>query len=258
MTLTTNAQSPAPASTLGRILGLAYGAVAYVIFLVTFLYAIGFVSGFAVPKTVDTVRDTPPPPMHALAVNLVLLAIFAIQHSGMARRAFKHVLAKVVSPVIERSTYVLCSSLALILLFSFWQPLPEIAWRIGNAKAAAAVYSLAACGWLIVLYSTFLISHFELFGLKQVTLHALGRAIPDIDFKTPGLYRIVRHPIYLGFLIAFWAAPVMSFGHLLFAAATTAYIFIGIALEERDLVATFGDQYRQYRARVAMLLPRLF
>ncbi|WP_315838078.1 methanethiol S-methyltransferase [Bradyrhizobium prioriisuperbiae] len=260
MTLTTNSQSSAPASssTAGRLLGLAYGAVAYVIFLVTFLCAIGFVSGFAVPKTVDTVRDTAPPPMHALVVNLVLLAIFAIQHSGMARRGFKHVLTKVVSPVIERSTYVLFSSLALILLFSFWQPLPETVWRIDNAKAAAAVYSVAAFGWLIVLYSTFLISHFELFGLKQVTLHALGRVIPDIDFKTPGLYRVVRHPIYLGFLIAFWAAPVMTFGHLLFAAATTAYIFIGIALEERDLVAIFGDQYRQYRARVAMLLPKIF
>lgn len=260
MTLSTNSQSPAPASssTLGRILGFAYGAVAYVFFLVTILYAIGFVSGFAVPKTVDTVRDTAPPPMHAFAVNLVLLGLFAIQHSGMARRGFKHVLTRVVSPVIERSTYVLCSSLVLILLFAAWQPLPQIAWRIGNANATLAVYLLAAFGWLLVVYSTFLISHFELFGLKQVTLNAIGRAVPGIDFKTPGLYRVVRHPIYLGFLIAFWAAPVMTFGHLLFSAATTAYIFIGIALEERDLVATFGDQYRHYRARVAMLLPGLF
>ena len=257
MTISTHSQSPA-AGSFGRILGLIYGTVAYVIFLATFLYAIGFVSGFAVPKTVDTVHDTAPPPMHALAVNLVLLAIFAIQHSGMARRGFKHVLTKIVSPVIERSTYVLFASLALILLYAFWQPLPEIVWRIGNAKAAAVVYALAAFGWLIVLYSTFLISHFELFGLKQVTLNAIGRAVPAIDFKTPGLYRVVRHPIYLGFLIAFWAAPVMTFGHLLFAASTTAYIFIGIALEERDLIATFGDQYRHYRARVAMLLPGIF
>lgn len=244
---------------LGRLLSLAYGAISYIIFLFTFLYAIGFVGGFAVPKTVDTVRElTPPPPMHALAVNLVLLAIFAIQHSGMARRGFKHILTKVVPPVIERSTYVLCASVALILLFALWQPLPQVAWRIGNAKAAALVYSFSAFGWLIVLYSTFLISHFELFGVKQVVLNAVGRAIPGIGFKTPGLYRVVRHPIYLGFLIAFWAAPVMTFGHLLFAAATTIYIFIGIALEERDLIATFGDQYRHYRARVAMLLPGLF
>jgi protein-S-isoprenylcysteine O-methyltransferase Ste14 len=244
---------------LGRFLSLAYGAISYIIFLFTFLYAIGFVGGFAVPKTVDTVREiTPPPPMHALAVNLVLLAIFAIQHSGMARRGFKHILTKVVPPVIERSTYVLCASVALVLLFALWQPLPQVAWRIGNAKAAALVYSFSAFGWLIVLYSTFLISHFELFGVKQVVLNAVGRAIPGIGFKTPGLYRVVRHPIYLGFLIAFWAAPVMTFGHLLFAAATTIYIFIGIALEERDLIATFGDQYRHYRARVAMLLPGLF
>ena len=175
--------------------------------------------------------------------------LFAVQHSGMARRGFKRVLTGVVSPVVERSTYVLCASLALVLVFAFWQPVPAEVWSVGTPAASMVVAALSALGWLIVLYSTFLISHFELFGLKQVVLNFFGRALEPIRFHTPGLYRFVRHPIYLGFIIAFWAAPVMTVGHLLFAAVTTAYIFVGIALEERDLIATFGDEYRD-RKRV--------
>ena len=246
----------APGGAFARIAGLVYGSTSYVIFLGTFLYAIGFVSGLIVPKTIDS--GTATSPLKAIIVNLLLLSVFAVQHSGMARRGFKRVLTGVVSPVVERSTYVLCASLALLMVFAFWQPVPAEVWSVGTPAASMAVAALSALGWLIVLYSTFLISHFELFGLKQVVLNFFGRALEPIRFHTPGLYRFVRHPIYLGFIIAFWAAPVMTVGHLLFAAVTTAYIFVGIALEERDLIATFGDEYRRYKERVAMLLPRIF
>jgi protein-S-isoprenylcysteine O-methyltransferase Ste14 len=259
MTMMTDQQlTPAPASggTLARLAALIYGVASYLIFFGTFLYAVGFVGGRIVPKTIDS--GTTISPIEAIITNLIVLAIFAIQHSGMARRGFKRVLAGAVPPVVERSTYVLCSSLALILIFAFWQPIHFVVWSIANPAAATAIEMLSALGWLIVLYSTFLISHFELFGLKQVVVNFLGRALPAISFRTPGLYRIVRHPIYLGFIIAFWAAPTMTAGHLLFALVTTAYIFVGIALEERDLIATFGDEYRRYRSRVAMLLPRIF
>jgi protein-S-isoprenylcysteine O-methyltransferase Ste14 len=256
MTIMTERQDrPAP-GVLARSAGLVYGMASYLIFFATFLYALGFVSGLIVPKTIDS--GTPVPPLAAIVIDLSLLTVFAVQHSGMARRGFKQVLTHVVSPVIERSTYVLCANLALIMVFAFWQPLPTVVWSAANPTLATAIASLAAVGWLIVLYSTFLISHFELFGLKQVVLNFVGRAVPAISFRTPGLYRFVRHPIYLGFIIAFWAAPTMTAGHLLFAVVTTAYIFVGIALEERDLVAAFGDQYRRYRDRVAMLLPRIF
>lgn len=260
MTVTTRTQSNAAAAEssglFSRTLGLVYGTVVYTIFLATIVYAIGFLGRFIVPKTVNSGGAAPP--LYAVAVDLVLLGIFAIQHSGMARRGFKRWLAGYVSPVVERSTYVLCSSLVLIALFTFWQPIHAVVWQIDNLAIACAVQLLSMLGWLIVLYSTFLISHFELFGLKQVALNFIGRALPAIGFKTPGLYRVIRHPLYLGFIIAFWATPMMTAGNLLFAAVMTAYIFVGIALEERDLVATFGEQYRQYRARVAMLLPGVF
>jgi protein-S-isoprenylcysteine O-methyltransferase Ste14 len=239
-----------------RILVLGYGAVAYLIFLGTFLYAIGFVTQFIVPKTIDS--GTAPPPVEALIVNLLLMSLFAIQHSGMARQGFKKLFTRVASPAIERSTYVLLASLSLVLLFWQWQPIPNVVWHIETSALANAVLALGFFGWLIVLYSTFLISHFELFGLTQVVTHFAGRLIAPVKFKTPGLYRLVRHPIYLGFIIAFWSAPTMTAGHLLFAAVTTAYIFVGIWLEERDLVSLFGDEYRRYRAKVAMLLPGLF
>jgi protein-S-isoprenylcysteine O-methyltransferase Ste14 len=189
---------------------------------------------------------------------LVLMSIFAVQHSGMARQGFKKLFARFASPAIERSTYVLLASLSLILLYWQWQPMPAVVWNIEAPVLAGVVTAGGFLGWLIVLYSTFLISHFELFGLTQVVSHFAGRVAEPMKFKTPGLYRLIRHPIYLGFIIAFWCTPTMTLGHLLFAAVTTAYIFVGIYLEERDLVAMFGNEYRHYREKVAMLVPRLF
>lgn len=250
-----------PATSLAtRLLTLCYGGVAYLIFLGTFLYAVGFVSGFVVPKTVDKAAGAGPSASltTALMINLVVMSIFAVQHSGMARRGFKQFFTRFASPAIERSTYVLLASLSLILLYWQWQPMPSVLWNIENPLAAGIVTASGLLGWLIVLYSSFLISHFELFGLTQVVSHFAGRVTEPMKFKTPGLYRLIRHPIYLGFIIAFWCTPTMTLGHLLFAAVTTAYIFVGIYLEERDLVAMFGDEYRRYRDRVAMLLPRVF
>jgi protein-S-isoprenylcysteine O-methyltransferase Ste14 len=227
--------------------------VAYTVFLTSFLYAVGFVSGLVVPKTIDS--GVPAPFVTALLVDLVLLSIFALQHSIMARQGFKRWWTRIVPEAVERSTYVLFASLSLALLCWQWEPMPAVVWQIGNQQIATAVIVLSFVGWFIVLTSTFLINHFELFGLQQVTNNLADRPMAPVRFRTPLYYKFVRHPIYLGFIIAFWAAPVMSVGHLLFAAATTAYIFIGIALEERDLVAIFGDQYRHYRKEVAMIIP---
>ena len=251
-----NAARPAIASLTARLFTLCYGSIAYLIFFGTFLYAVGFVSRLVVPKTVDS--GSASSPMTALLVNLVLMSIFAVQHSGMARQGFKRLFAHFASPAIERSTYVLLASLSLILLFWQWQPMPMVVWHIEDPVLAGVVTAGGFAGWLIVLYSTFLISHFELFGLTQVVTHFAGRVTEPMKFKTPGLYRVIRHPIYLGFIIAFWCTPTMTLSHLLFAAVTTAYIFVGIYLEERDLVAMFGNEYRHYRERVAMLLPRIF
>lgn len=246
----------ARSSLAARSFVLGYGAFAYLIFLGTFLYAIGFVSQFIVPKTIDSGAATSP--THALVIDLVLMSLFAVQHSGMARQGFKRLFVGIASPALERSTYVLLASLSLILLFWQWQPIPALVWKIETPLFAYAATAGGFLGWLIVLYSTFLISHFELFGLTQVVTHFAGKITEPMKFKTPGLYRLIRHPIYLGFIIAFWSVPVMTLGHLLFAAVTTAYIFVGIWLEERDLVAQFGDQYRHYREKVAMMLPGLF
>jgi methanethiol S-methyltransferase len=243
-------------SLASRALALVYGGTAYLIFLGTFLYAIGFVSQYGVPKTIDTGTAASVP--RALVADLVLMSLFAVQHSGMARQGFKRLFARFASPVIERSSYVLAASLTLALLFWQWQPITHVGWHIETPWLANLATAGGFLGWLIVLYSTFLISHFELFGLTQVITHFAGRLTAPIRFKTPGLYRMIRHPIYLGFIIAFWSTPTMTAGHLLFAAVTTAYIFIGIYLEERDLVALFGEEYRRYRERVAMLLPGLF
>lgn len=260
ITMHTDTTRPAVASLAMRMLTLCYGGLAYLIFLGTFLYAVGFVSGLVVPKTVDKPMATATPSSltTALLINLVVMSIFAVQHSGMARQGFKRLFARVASPAIERSTYVLLASLSLILLYWQWQPMPTMVWNIENSSAAGIVTAGGFLGWLIVLYSSFLISHFELFGLTQVVSHFAGRVTEPMKFKTPGLYRMIRHPIYLGFIIAFWCTPTMTLGHLLFAAVTTAYIFVGIYLEERDLVTMFGDEYRRYRNRVAMLVPRIF
>jgi protein-S-isoprenylcysteine O-methyltransferase Ste14 len=236
-----------------RIIGFLFGLVAYAVFFGTFLYAIGFVSGVAVPKTIDS--GAAAPVAQALIINIVLMSLFAVQHSVMARQPFKRWWTRFVPVSIERSTYVLLASLALILLFWLWRPIPQIVWQITDPQLAAAVMALSFAGWLLVLVSTFLINHFELFGLHQVAINLAGRTMPAPHFKTPLLYKVVRHPIYLGFIVAFWAAPVMTVGHLLFAAVTTAYIFVGIFLEERDLLRLFGEEYKRYRAQVGMLIP---
>ncbi len=239
-----------------RTAALCYGAVAYLVFLGTILYAIGFVSGLVVPKTLD---NGPSGSLAAaVVVDLLLLSLFAIQHSGMARQGFKRLFARFASPAIERSSYVLSASLVLLLLFWQWRPIEQVIWSIQSPFFAGLALAGEALGWLIVLYSTFLISHFELFGLTQVVANFAGRVAAPAQFKTPGLYKLIRHPIYLGFIIAMWCTPLMTLGHLLFAAMSTAYIFVGIYLEERDLIAFFGDEYRRYRSRVAMLLPGIF
>jgi protein-S-isoprenylcysteine O-methyltransferase Ste14 len=238
---------------IGRIVAFLYGILAYFAFFVTFLYAIGFVSGMAVPKTID--GGAVGPPMEAAIVNLILMSIFAVQHSLMARRQFKEWWTQYVPKSVERSTYVLFSSLALALLLWQWRPIPTVVWQIDDPRIAMAVTGISLLGFLIALTSTFLINHFELFGLHQVANNLTGRSMPAARFRTPLYYKLVRHPLYLGFIIAFWAAPTMTIGHLLFAAVTTAYILVGILLEERDLIDLFGDDYRRYRERVSMLVP---
>jgi methanethiol S-methyltransferase len=249
----TEATSDRSASLPERIAGFLFGTAAYLLFGVAFLYAIGFVTGLVVPKGIDD--GTAVPAVEALIVNLVLMSLFAVQHSVMARKPFKRWWTQFVPHSVERSVYVLFSSLALILLFWQWRPMPAIVWQLTDPAAAMAIMALSFAGWLLVLASTFLINHFELFGLHQVIVNLAGRTMPEPRFRTPLFYKIVRHPLYLGFIVAFWAAPVMTVGHLLFAAVTTAYIFVGIFLEERDLVAQFGEQYQRYRAQVGMLIP---
>jgi len=237
-----------------RALVLAYGATASLLVHATLLYAIGFVGNVIVPKSIDTGAEVPL--TEALLVNSLLLGVFAAQHTVMARKGFKRWLTRWVPQSVERSTYVLCSCLALILLFWQWRPMTVAVWHVANPAGRAALYGLCASGWLIVVLASFMINHFDLFGLRQVWLRVRGKAYTDIGFCTPGLYRIVRHPIQLGFLIAFWAKPGMTAGHLLFAAASTAYILVALKyFEEPDLIAEFGETYEAYRKRVAFLIP---
>jgi protein-S-isoprenylcysteine O-methyltransferase Ste14 len=238
---------------MGRIAAFLYGVICYAIFFGTFLYAIGFVTNLYVPKSIDSPPTTPLG--HALVVNALLLGVFAVQHSGMARQGFKQAWARIVPASIERSTYVLFASLALLLLFWKWEPMGGIVWDVQNPIARPVLLAVSLAGWLIVLVSTFLINHFDLFGLRQVFLHLRGHEYQHLGFRTPALYNYVRHPIYLGFIVAFWAAPTMTVAHLVFALATTAYILIAIQLEERDLVHFYGAKYRDYRERVSMLMP---
>lgn len=237
-----------------RFLILLYGVACYAIFFVTLLYAIGFVGGIAVPKSIDS-----QPTLGlaaAAAINLLLLALFALQHSIMARPAFKRQWTRVVPAAAERSTYVLFSSLALILLFWQWQPMGLIIWQVDNSVGRTLLYGGFAFGWTLVLVATLLLNHFELFGLRQVWLQFCGRPYTALPFKAPGPYRLVRHPLYVGWFFAFWCAPTMTAAHFVFAVMTTAYILIAIRLEERDLIAALPE-YADYRRRVPMLVPRI-
>jgi protein-S-isoprenylcysteine O-methyltransferase Ste14 len=238
-----------------RISIFAYGVVSYGIFFATFLYAIGFVGGFGVPRIIDGPLEGSL--AAALAIDLGLLGLFAVQHSVMARQGFKRLLTRVVPDAAERSTYVLASSVALLLLFSQWRPIGGAVWSFESPVAQAVAYSVFATGWATILICTFLINHFDLFGLRQTWLALLDRPYTPVRFTTPGPYRVVRHPLYVGWLLAFWATPTMTATHLLFAIMTTAYILIAIQLEERDLVAAYGESYAAYRRRVPMLVPRL-
>ena len=237
---------------LGRVTAFSYGVACYLVFLATFLYAIGFLGNFEVPKAIDSRPQSPF--TQALAINTLLLGLFALQHSVMARPWFKAAWTRIVPTAVERSTYVLFSSLALLLLFWKWQPMGGVIWNVGSAPGRFALDALFALGWLTVLITTFLINHFDLFGLRQVWLHLLGRTYTEIGFRTPGPYRYVRHPLYVGWLLVFWSAPVMTSAHLVFAIATTLYILVAIQFEERDLVR-FHREYAEYRRRVPMILP---
>jgi protein-S-isoprenylcysteine O-methyltransferase Ste14 len=237
-----------------RIAVFSYGVISYVLFFGTFLYACGFIGNFFVPKTIDSGPEIPFGT--ALIVNAGLLGIFALQHSIMARRGFKNWLTRFIPKAAERSTFTLISALCLIALFTFWQPMGGTIWNVQDPVGQIVLYALFGFGWLLVLVSTFLINHFDLFGLRQVYLYLRNKEYTPLKFRTPVLYKLVRHPLYLGWLLAFWATPTMTAAHLVFAIATTGYILFAIQLEERDLIAEHGRRYEEYRQRVPMILPK--
>ncbi|HEY0946068.1 MAG TPA: isoprenylcysteine carboxylmethyltransferase family protein [Opitutaceae bacterium] len=239
-----------------RLAVFAYGLVSYALFFATFCYASGFVGDFLVPKSIDSAPSAPLG--RALLIDLGLLALFAVQHSVMARPAFKRWWTRLVPEVAERSTYVLFSSIALIATFVFWEPIGGTIWHVDHPVGRALLYSGFGFGWGLVLVTTFLINHFDLFGLRQVWKHLRGAPYTSLHFVTPGPYKLVRHPLYVGWLFAFWFTPTMTVAHLVFAVATTAYILVAIRFEERDLIAHHGPTYEDYRRRVPMLVPRVF
>ena len=241
---------------MGRIMTLLYGVFCYLVFFATFLYAIAFLGDFGVARTIDSGVEGSLG--KALAINAGLLALFAVQHSIMARSWFKRAWTKIVPPTAERSTYVLFSSVALILLFWQWRPIGGVIWQLDNELGRMATYGIYAVGWLLLLVATFLINHFDLFGLRQVYLHFRGQEYTGLPFRTPGFYRLVRHPIYFSWLCIFWATPRMTIAHLVFALATTGYILMAIPLEERDLIRIYGDAYRRYKQQVPGILPVSF
>jgi protein-S-isoprenylcysteine O-methyltransferase Ste14 len=242
-------------SSKSGLAALAYGVGSYGLFLGVFIYAVGFIGGFLTPTRLDGAQSRPF--LQALAIDLGLLGLFAVQHSVMARPAFKRWWTRFVPEAVERSTYVLFSSLALVALFAFWQPIGGVVWDAPAGPARGAIIALYLFGWALLLYTTFLIDHFDLFGLKQVWRRLRGSSYRPPQFYTPSLYKLVRHPLYVGWLTIFWAAPTMTVAHLVFALATTAYILIAIQLEERDLVDAFGERYVAYRRATPMLIPRL-
>ena len=240
---------------MSRTLIFAYGILCYAMFLGIFVYSIAFLGNFYIPNSIDA--DPTLPFWQALAINLGLLGVFAVQHSVMARPAFKRMWTTIVPEAAERSTYVLFSNLAMILLFVFWQPMGGSVWTLTEDPARAIMIGLYFLGWGILFYATWLINHFDLFGLRQVWHHWRGTTPPEMKFRVPGMHKYVRHPIYVGWLIIFWATPTMTVAHLVFALMTTAYIVIAIQFEEKDLVDEFGDDYRQYQQDVGMLLPKM-
>jgi methanethiol S-methyltransferase len=237
-----------------RLAYLLYGGVCYGVFVATFLYVIAFVEALPVPLTVDAGGPSSSPAT-ALLVDVLLLTLFAVQHSAMARRGFKEVWTRIVPKPIERSTYVLAASICLVVLFALWRPIPALVWNVQAPVTRFAILAVSVLGWLIALFSTFLLNHFELFGLRQVFLAARRRDLPCPGFRTPWFYKWVRHPLYLGFILAFWAAPTMTVGHLVFALGMLGYILVAIQLEERDLVWEYGARYLAYREQVRALVP---
>lgn len=238
---------------LKRVAVFVYGVVSYAVFFATFLYAVGFIGNLVVPKSMDSPAQRPF--LQALGIDLLLLGVFAVQHSVMARPWFKRAWTKIVPEPAERSTYVLFSSLALIALFAFWQPLGGVVWDIESAAGRMLMYNIFGLGFALVLVSTFLINHFDLFGLRQVWLYLQGKPYTHLQFRTPLFYKYVRHPLYVGWFLAFWAAPTMTATHLLFAIMTSSYILMAIRWEEKDLIVVHGEKYARYRESVPMIIP---